>query len=120
MSDSTTTVAERDQHGRFKPGNNGGPGRPRGARSALSEVFIADLQANWERNGPEVLERVAREEPGTYLRALVALMPKDVNLSVAMSPLEFRARFEEAVRALGNEPGEVLPRRPMKVIGNGR
>ena len=58
-------MAQRDtKTGRFLAGNNGG-GRKPGSRNKLSEAFIADVQASWEKHGAEVLERVAREEPGS-------------------------------------------------------
>jgi hypothetical protein len=113
MSD-TTIMAQRDtKTGRFLTGNNGG-GRKPGSRNKLSESFVADALASWEKHGAEVLERVAREEPGTYLRAIVALMPKDVRLDVSVDPVRFAQNFRDAVRLLHEMPGHVA--RPMKVI----
>jgi hypothetical protein len=37
---------QRDQGGRFSPGNNGGPGRPKGSLEKLSEAFLADFTIN--------------------------------------------------------------------------
>jgi hypothetical protein len=116
MSD-TSIIAQRDRKtGRFLAGNSGG-GRKPGSRNKLSEAFVADVQASWEKHGAEVLERVAREEPGTYLRAIVALMPKDVRLDVSVDPVAFAQNFRDAVRLLHEAPGHVA--RPMKLI-NGR
>lgn len=71
--------------GMFKPGNPGGPGRPKGARSRLGEAFLADMltaftEAN-ERGTSRGLDaiRAARDtDPGGYIRALVAILPKEV------------------------------------------
>ena len=82
------------------------------ARDQL-RAFVADVQASWEKHGAEVLERVAREEPGTYLRIIAGLMPKDVRLDVSVDPVGFAQNFRDAVRLL-HEPGHVA--RPMKVI----
>ena len=58
-------MAQRDKKtGRFLAGNIGG-GRKPGSRNKLSEAFIVNVQASWEKHGAEVLERVAREEPGS-------------------------------------------------------
>jgi hypothetical protein len=113
----TRIMAERDaKTGRFLAGNNGG-GRKPGSRNKLSESFVADVRASWEKHGAEVLERVAREEPGTYLRTIAALMPKDVRLDVSVDPVGFAQNFRDAVRLLHEVPGQLA--RPMKVINGG-
>ena len=110
-------MAQRDtKTGRFLAGNNGG-GRKPGSRNKLSESFIADVQGSWEKHRAEVLERVVREEPGTYLRVVAALMPKDVRLDVSVDPVGFAQNFRDAVRLLHEAPGYVA--RPMKVINGG-
>jgi hypothetical protein len=117
MSDTTDIIAERDRTtGRFVSGNSGGPGRKVGSRNRFSEAYIQDLHACWEKHGPDVLERVARDEPGTLLKVAAMLMPKDiaVNLAVSVDPTEFVGRFRHAVELLGNDPAHA---RPMKVIG---
>jgi hypothetical protein len=114
---NTTIMAQRDtKTGRFLAGNNGG-GRKPGSRNKLSEAFVADVQATWEKHGAEVLERVAREEPASYLRTIAALMPKDVRLDVSVDPVGFAQNFRDAVRLLHEMPGHVP--RPMKVINGG-
>jgi hypothetical protein len=45
-------------------------GRPRGARNKLGEAFLQDLHADWEKHGKEVIERVRRDDPSTYLRVM--------------------------------------------------
>jgi hypothetical protein len=116
MSDTTIMAQRCTKTGRFLAGNSGG-GRKPGSRNKLSEAFVADVQASWEKHGAEVLERVAREEPGTYLRVVAALMPKDVRLDVSVDPVGFAQNFRDAVRLLHETPGHVA--RPMKVINGG-
>jgi hypothetical protein len=51
-----------------------GQGRPRGSRNRLSEQFIADLQADWEQHGADVIERVRQDDPVAYLRTVAILV----------------------------------------------
>ena len=61
----------------YKPGQSGNPsGRPRGARSKLSESVIAKLLASFEAHGDETIERVRTHQPAAYLAACVSLLPK--------------------------------------------
>ena len=51
----TVVQMSRNSRGQYVMGHNGGPGRPRGSRNRLSEQFIADLQADWEQHGADVI-----------------------------------------------------------------
>jgi hypothetical protein len=65
--------------GRFGPGNVANPkGRPKGARSRLSEAFFQDLAEVWEAKGMEAMIKTAAEEPATFVRVVASLMPKQV------------------------------------------
>jgi hypothetical protein len=68
----------RDSLGRFVTGNIGGPGRPPGSRNRLADSFVSDLCADWETHGREVLAQVRTSSPGTYLRVVAGIVPKDV------------------------------------------
>ena len=69
-------MADRDDTtGRFLPGNSGNGGRPRGARSKLSEGFLDALQADFERHGAGVIETVRQKDPTAYLKVVANLMP---------------------------------------------
>jgi hypothetical protein len=112
-------AVERDQRGRFVSGHKAaGPGRPVGSRSRLGEAFLSDLRDCWERHGAMALARCAAEEPAQFVRVVASLMPRDVNLNVAVDAGDFAMKFRQAVELLGNEPP--APPRRMKVIGNGR
>jgi hypothetical protein len=120
MSDSAT-IAERDSKtGRFLPGNSGFGGRPRGAKSKLSEAFLQDLRDLWLEQGPDVLRRVARDEPAALLKVIAMLMPKDIVVSGlvdhVIDPANVLGSFRAALAALGNEAPARLPK-PVKVIG---
>ena len=72
---------ERDAKGLFQPGNKGGPGRPKGSRSKLSEAFLKTLSDDFEENGVEVIHQLRREKPEVYFNGIGKLMPKLMELS---------------------------------------
>jgi Family of unknown function (DUF5681) len=84
------------------PGQSGNPaGRPRGARSKLTEAFLADFLGVWERHGVAVLERVAKRDPVAFLNAAVQLMPKKATLEALVdfpSTAELIANYQEPAR----------------------
>ena len=51
----------------FKKGHTG---RPKGARNRLSERFLRALSDDFEAHGAEVLARLRRDDPGSYIRAV--------------------------------------------------
>lgn len=66
---------------KFKPGQSGNPaGRPKGSRTKFGEAFLADLQADWQEHGAEVIARVRAGDPSTYLRVCAGLMPKQLEI----------------------------------------
>jgi hypothetical protein len=101
---SEITNSGRDaKNGRFLAGNTGNGGRPKGARSKLGEAFLEDLRDAWNEHGAQALRRCAIEEPAQFVRVVASLMPKDVNLNVALDPGEFVERFRSAQAMLGND-----------------
>jgi hypothetical protein len=73
---SAENTAQEQRGVPFKPGQSGNPsGRPRGARSKLSEGFLTALQADFEQNGSEVIAKVRRDKPDVYLKVVANLMP---------------------------------------------
>jgi Family of unknown function (DUF5681) len=98
----------------FAPGTSGNPnGRPRGARSKFSELFISDLHTVWETHGLAALEKCAVDEPGQFLRVCAMLMPRDISVTFGVNPAEFVKTFRDARAALGNEPPPPRLRRPL-------
>lgn len=73
---------EKDEKGRFLPGNSGFGGRPKGARNKLGEQFISDLYADWQEHGVETLAKVRDEKPDQYLKVVASILPKDLNVNI--------------------------------------
>ena len=70
----------RDFRGRFKTGNNGGPGRPPGSRNSLGDDFVAAIHLDWREHGAAVLQEVRSSSPAAYLRVLASLVPRQISL----------------------------------------
>jgi hypothetical protein len=85
MTQITDTAEQRDRGGRFVIGGKAGPGRPRGARSKLSELFLEDLRDAWQTHGKTALEKCAVEEPAQFLRTIASLIPKQAEVDVGVS-----------------------------------
>jgi Family of unknown function (DUF5681) len=67
----------------WQPGQSGNPaGRPLGSRHKITEAIIQDISGAWQTHGPQVLDRLAVEDPATFAKLAVGLVPKDVLLSI--------------------------------------
>jgi hypothetical protein len=76
-SGEDTPKKHRNLQPAWKPGQSGNPaGRPKGSRSKLNEVFLADFIAAWEQHGPEALTKTATESPGIFVRVAASLLPR--------------------------------------------
>lgn len=69
----------KDEKGRFISGNIGG-GRPKGARSKLSEAFLDALHDDFVEHGVEAIATVRMEKPDQYLKIIASILPKDLNV----------------------------------------
>ena len=118
MSDTEVTT-QREPTGRFVNGHKSiSPGRPVGSRSKLGEAFLEDLRDAWIEYGATALARCAKEEPAQFCRIVAGLLPRDLNINVAVDAGSFASTFRAAAAMLGNSLPETLPRRRMKVIEN--
>ncbi|NRQ13451.1 hypothetical protein [Ensifer sesbaniae] len=85
MTDGTRNNGKKTGKGnppvehQFKPGN---PGRPKGARNKLGEMFIEDMLAAWESKGAAAIHTVIEKRPQDFLKVVASLMPKDLNVNI--------------------------------------
>jgi hypothetical protein len=79
---NTHKTARKQPIGRpFQPGQSGNPaGRPKGARSKLSESFLKALADDFDSNGIEVIEKVRSDRPHEYLKIVAAVLPRQMQL----------------------------------------
>lgn len=80
-----TTNENRDGKGRFLTGNKGG-GRKKGSRNKLSEVFLSTIVEDFTEHGADALSRLREADPATYLRIMVAILPKHLIAQFEMQP----------------------------------
>jgi hypothetical protein len=63
----------------WKPGQSGNPaGRPKGARSKLSEDFFKALADDFAENGEAAIRLMRTERPGDYAKMIAALQSKEI------------------------------------------
>ncbi|HEX5864224.1 MAG TPA: hypothetical protein VF014_08220 [Casimicrobiaceae bacterium] len=80
--------------GRFQKGHvpvpnsiTGKPGKVPGTKSAVSGRFLQDLAEHYSEEGHKVFRIVFRENPETYFKALVSLVPKELLLTANVNVL---------------------------------
>ena len=64
----------------FKKGHDGGPGRPKGSKNKITELYLDILRKDIVEHGEEVLERVRKEQPAVYIKLPAALVPRDLDV----------------------------------------
>lgn len=83
MSADNTARMQRDEILRkhaFKPGQSGNPaGRPKGARSKLSEDFFKALADDFAQHGADTIVKMRTERPGEYAKMIATLQTKELS-----------------------------------------
>jgi hypothetical protein len=70
----------------YQKGQTGNPkGRPIGARQTLTEAFIRDLSAFYEKEGANLITRCAVENPALLIQVIARLLPKEITLEMSQS-----------------------------------
>jgi hypothetical protein len=71
----------------FRPGNPGGPGRPKGSRNKLAESFLDALHADFQTHGVAGIAAAREESPLGYVRMVASLLPQKVELSQTVAQM---------------------------------
>jgi hypothetical protein len=50
----------------------------------LNDAYARDLLELWKRKGIEILEEVSRQQPGTFMKCMTQLMPRNFNIDSSM------------------------------------
>jgi hypothetical protein len=68
-------------NGRFAKGSSGNPGgSPEATRRAFNKDFLVALARDFQAHGEQVLARVRRESPATYLKVCAMLVPRELKV----------------------------------------
>src|SRR5262245_27964580 len=68
-------------NGKFAPGYSGNPGGSlETTRRSFNRDFLLALSEHFRVHGPEVIERVAREQPAVYMKICAMLVPREMKL----------------------------------------
>ncbi len=94
----------------FEPGKSGNPGgKPKAARNRLQGAFLNALADDFDAHGVKAIRRARLRDPMGYVKAVAALMPKQVEASQPLDDLTdaellagialLRGRLAEPARA---------------------
>ena len=73
----------RDERGRWLQGTSSpSPGRPVSSRQRIAESLLKDIGSLWDRRGPEILERLADEEPAKIAAIAYGILPKEAFVKI--------------------------------------
>ena len=93
-------------NGRYAKGFSGNPGgSPEATRRAFNKDFLVALARDFKAHGEQVLARVRRESPATYLKVCAMLVPRELKVEQnqgvkAMSDSQLEAGIEAIQRML--------------------
>ncbi|MCB8883980.1 hypothetical protein ACELLULO517_27320 [Acidisoma cellulosilytica] len=66
----------------FQPGQSGNPaGRPKGARSRVTESFLRALEEDFTEHGAAAIAAARQSDPVAYIRIVASLVPKGFEIS---------------------------------------
>ena len=79
LDNNSRELVQRGEKGQLKPGSILNPkGRPKSARSKLSESFLVDLHDVFLEKGKAAIEEVCKDKPAEFLRVIAQLLPKQL------------------------------------------
>src|SRR5215468_3604982 len=87
-------------NGRFAPGYSGNPGgSPEAGRKALNKDTILEMHRAFKLGGRKAIEKVMRNQPAVFLKLLVLLVPREMQIEhkggvKAMTDAQLEAAFD--------------------------
>src|SRR5499427_576360 len=79
--DTVPQVINGRINGRFAPGYSGNPGgSPEAARKALIKDTILEMHRAFKLGGRKAIEKVMRNQPAVFLKLLVLLVPREMQV----------------------------------------
>jgi hypothetical protein len=96
----------------FKQGLSGNPhGNRHRTRHLLNQEFMQALLLNFRHEGKKAIEKVARNQPGVYLKILALLVPRELKLEhsggvKAMTDEQIEQAIEAIQTMLASRAGE--------------
>lgn len=78
----------KENSGQFKPGQSGNPGgKEKNCRNRLTVAFLTALAADFDKHGVKAIADARKGDPMGYVKAITALMPKQVEQSQPLDDL---------------------------------
>ncbi|MEI9407927.1 hypothetical protein [Mesorhizobium salmacidum] len=115
MTDETGPSRAKARPARRKPVSSPATKRPRPKRTkkTLGDDFLAAVRADFRIHGAGVLAEVRTEKPDQYLKIVLSVLPKDIDVAInqldTLSDEEIRTRIralEAILRPFLDEPAD--------------
>ena len=112
FADVENNAADMERKMTFQQGVSGNPhGNRHRTRHLLNQEFMQALLLHFRQHGKKAIEKVARNQPGVYLKILALLVPREMKLEhsggvKAMSDEEIEQAIEAIQTMLAAQAGE--------------
>jgi hypothetical protein len=81
FTDVENSASDMERNMTFKQGVSGNPrGNRHRTRHLLNQEFMQALLLNFRHQGKKAIEKVARNQPGVYLKILALLVPREMKV----------------------------------------
>jgi hypothetical protein len=114
FADVENNAADMERKMTFQQGVSGNPhGNRHRTRHLLNQEFMQALLLNFRHQGKKAIEKVARNQPGVYLKILALLVPRETKVEhsggvKAMSDEEIEQAIEAIQNMLAAQAGEAV------------